>query len=213
MVSLLERRQMNAAERTKMINPLIFETGGQGERAYDIFSKLLTQRVIFLGEEIDDVVANIICAQLNYLDSENDNPISLYINSPGGIVTACLAIYDTMQYIDAEVHTLCIGQACSAAALLLLAGTKGKRRALPNSTIMLHQPSGGVIGKATDIEIASAEIARKKRSLTEIVIKHTEMDREATKKALEFDWYMTAEEARDHGIIDTIITKKQRFSF
>lgn len=195
-------------ERHRMINPTIFETGGQGERAYDVFSKLLTQRIIFLGETIDDTVANVICAQLNYLDSESSQPIHLYINSPGGYVTDALAIYDTIQYINAEVHTLCIGQACSAGALLLLSGTNGHRRSLPNATIMLHQPNGGGRGKATDVQIAAEQLVKTKKKLNEIVSKHTGMDPVTSARMQEFDWYLSAEEAKAHGIIDRIISKK-----
>lgn len=192
------------------MTPLIFESGAHGERAYDVFSKLMTQRVIFIGQEIDDTISNIVCAQLNFLESLSEDPIHMYINSPGGVVTDTLAIYDTMQYISAPIHTLCIGRACSGAALLLLAGAKGFRRSLPHSEIMLHQPAGGVVGKVTDIERHASHIVKQKAMLNSIVAKHTGMDIAEASKLLEWDWFMSAEEARERGIIDSVIVKKQR---
>lgn len=196
--------------RLRSVSPLIFESGAHGERAYDVFSKLMTQRVIFLGEGIDDDVANIICAQLNFLDDGTDQPINLYINSPGGLVTGLFAIYDTMQYINTPVHTLCIGQACSAAAVLLLAGAPGHRRSLPNSTIMLHQPSAGTIGKVTDIERSADHFKSNKKLINKIVAKHTGMSDKDVSDLMEWDSYYTATDAKKRGIIDEIITKRPR---
>jgi len=193
-----------------MTTPLIFETTSSGERAYDIFSKLMTQRIIFIGEGIDSDVANIVCAQINHLESTSEDPIHMYINSPGGIVTDTLAIYDTMQYVNVPIHTLCIGQACSGAALLLLAGTKGQRRALPHSEIMLHQPSGGAMGKVTDMLRHVKQMEKQKAQLNEIVKKHTNLSIEEVNELLEWDAFMGPEEAKDKGIIDTIITKKKK---
>lgn len=191
------------------ITPLIFESGAQGERAYDVFSKMMTQRIIFLGQVIDDYAANVICAQLNYLDDGSGQPIDLYINSPGGAVSGLFAIYDTINYINTPVRTLCIGDASSAAAVLLLAGAKGYRRALPNASIMLHQPSAGAFGKVTDIERRSAHLIKTKATINEIIGKHTGMSPDKIKELIEFDFYLTAQEAKDLGIIDEILTGKR----
>lgn len=193
-----------------MTTPLIFETTSSGERAYDIFSKLMTQRIIFIGQPIDSDVANIVCAQLNHLESISEEPVQLYINSPGGHVTDTLAIYDTIQYVNVPVHTLCIGQAASGAALLLLSGAKGNRRALPHSEIMLHQPSGGMMGKVTDLVNHIKQIEKQKRQLNEIVKKHTNLSMDDVNTLLEWDAFMGADEAKEKSIIDTIISKKKK---
>lgn len=193
--------------------PLIFESGVHGERAYDIFSKLMTQRVIFIGQPIDSILANIVCAQLNYLDNNSDDPINIYINSPGGSVTDTLAIYDTMQYVRNEVHTLCIGQAASGAALILLSGTPGCRRALKNAEIMLHQPSGGSFGKVTDLVSHVKQMDRLKNICKEIVVEHTKISEDDAVKLLEWDAFMTSNEAVERGIIDEIIKKKTKQSW
>ena len=194
----------------RMMTPVIFESGAHGERAYDIFSKLMKERIIFIGEPIDSFVANSVCAQLIYLDgsADADTPIHVYINSPGGYVTDTLAIYDTMQYVRCPVHTLCIGQAMSGAALLLLSGNKGNRRALPHAEIMLHQPSGGVGGKVTDIERHTRRMLDQKAECNSIISKHTGMTVEDAGRLLEWDWFLTAGEAIEKGIIDSIISKR-----
>lgn len=192
-----------------MYNPTVIETNGRSERAYDIYSRLLKDRIIFLGTEIDDNVANAIVAQLLFLESEDpEKDIIMYINSPGGVVTAGMAIYDTMNYIKPEVQTVCIGQAASMGALLLSAGAKGKRFALENSRIMIHQPLGGAKGQATDIEIQAKEILRMKKSLSEILAKNCGKDVEEILKDTERDNYMSAQEAVDYGLIDQVFKKK-----
>jgi ATP-dependent Clp protease protease subunit len=186
--------------------PQVVESTPRGERSWDIFSRLLNDRIIFLGTEINDDVANIIIAQLLYLDSEDpDKEITLYINSPGGSITSGLAIYDTMQYVRAPVSTLCIGLAASMAAWLLAAGSKGLRRALPNSRIMIHQPLGGVRGQATDIEIHAQEILFLRDRMNKIMERHTGKPAEQIKADTERDKFLSAEDARTYGIIDTII--------
>lgn len=190
--------------------PTVVENSSRGERAFDIFSRLLRERIIFLGSEIDDDVANSIVAQLLLLDSENpDKDIMLYINSPGGVITAGMAIYDTMKLIKADVSTICLGDAASMGAFLLSAGTKGKRLALPNARIMIHQPLGGAKGQATDIEIEAKEILRMKTMLCELMAEHTGQKVEKIKKDTERDNFMTAQEALEYGLIDRIITREE----
>ncbi|AKQ68072.1 ATP-dependent Clp protease proteolytic subunit [Myxococcus hansupus] len=185
--------------------PYVIEQTHRGERSYDIYSRLLKDRIVMLGTEIDDDVANVIVAQLLFLESEDpDKDINLYINSPGGSVTAGLAIYDTMQYVKCPVSTICVGQAASMGAVLLLAGAKGKRYALPSSRIMIHQPLGGVRGQATDIEIQAKEILRMKAKLNELIVKHTAQSIERVEKDTDRDYFMGASEAKAYGIIDEI---------
>ncbi len=190
--------------------PFVIEQDGKGERSYDIYSRLLKDRVVFLGGPIDDDSANVIIAQILYLESEDpDKDIYLYINSPGGSVTAGLAIYDTMQYVKPDISTICIGQAASMAAILLCAGTKGKRLSLPNSRILIHQPIGGVQGQATDIEIHAKEIIKIRDVLNRIISKHTGMDISRVEKDTERDYFMNAEEALAYKIIDSIYTTRK----
>ena len=185
--------------------PYVIEQTHRGERSYDIYSRLLKDRIVMLGTEIDDDVANVIVAQLLFLESEDpDKDINLYINSPGGSVTAGLAIYDTMQYVKPPVSTICVGQAASMGAVLLLAGAKGKRYALPNARIMIHQPLGGVRGQATDIEIQAKEILRMRAKLNEIIVKHTGQPIERVEKDTDRDYFMGAIEAKAYGIIDEV---------
>ncbi|NOJ95565.1 ATP-dependent Clp endopeptidase proteolytic subunit ClpP [Corallococcus sp. CA049B] len=185
--------------------PYVIEQTHRGERSYDIYSRLLKDRIVMLGTEIDDDVANAIVAQLLFLESEDpDKDINLYINSPGGSVTAGLAIYDTMQYVKAPVSTICVGQAASMGAVLLLAGAKGKRYSLPSSRIMIHQPLGGARGQATDIEIQAREILRMKAKLNELIVKHTGQTIERVEKDTDRDYFMGASEAKAYGIIDSI---------
>ena len=189
--------------------PMVIETTGRGERAYDIYSRLLKDRIIILGSPIDDNVANLICAQLLFLESDNpEKEINFYINSPGGSVTAGMAIYDTMQYISAPVATLCLGQAASMAALPLAAGKKGMRYSLPHSRILIHQPMGGFQGQATDIDIQAREIIRLKAVLNEILAKHTGADLAKVEKDTERDYFMSASEAREYGLIDHVLTSR-----
>ncbi|MBJ6765314.1 ATP-dependent Clp endopeptidase proteolytic subunit ClpP [Myxococcaceae bacterium JPH2] len=185
--------------------PYVIEQTHRGERSYDIYSRLLKDRIVMLGTEIDDDVANVIVAQLLFLESEDpDKDINLYINSPGGSVTAGLAIYDTMQYVKSPVSTICVGQAASMGAVLLLAGAKGKRFTLPSSRIMIHQPLGGARGQATDIEIQAREILRMKARLNELIVKHTGQSIERVEKDTDRDYFMGASEAKAYGIIDAI---------
>jgi ATP-dependent Clp protease protease subunit len=189
--------------------PVVIEQSNGYERAYDIYSRLLKDRIVFIGTPIDDTVANTVVAQLLFLESQKDDEdIYLYINSPGGVVTAGLAIYDTMQFIKPDVVTICIGQAASMAAVLLAAGTKGKRFSLPHSRIMIHQPLGGIQGQAKDIEIHAKEILRIKQTLNEILSKHTGQPIEKIEQDTDRDNFMTAEEALNYGIIDKIIEKR-----
>ena len=189
--------------------PMVVEQTNRGERAYDIFSRLLKERIIFITGPIEDGMATLVVAQMLFLEAENPKKeISMYINSPGGIVTAGLAIYDTMQYIRPGVATLCIGQAASAASLLLCAGEKGQRYALPNSRVMLHQPSGGAQGQATDIARHAQEIVKLKKRLNELYAKHTGQPVEAIEKALDRDYFLTAEEAKTFGLVDQVFTKR-----
>ncbi len=188
--------------------PIVVEQTPRGERAYDIYSRLLQDRIIILGSPIDDTVANIIVAELLFLEAQDpEKDIYFYINSPGGSVSSTLAIYDTMQYIRPDVSTICIGQAASGAALLLLAGKKGKRFSLPNSRIMIHQPLGGAQGQVTDILIQSRELKRIKDKLNQIISSHTNKSVEEVEKDTERDYYMSPEEAKEYGIIDEILTR------
>lgn len=189
--------------------PIVIETSGRSERAYDIYSRLLKDRIVLLGTPIDDHVSSLICAQLLFLESENpEKEIYLYINSPGGSVTAGLAIYDTMQYISSPVATLCMGQAASMGAVLLAAGAPGMRHALPNSRIMIHQPSAGFQGQATDIEIHAREVLRLKERLNELLGKHTGRSAKEMEEKTERDNFMTAEEAKELGIVDSILSSR-----
>jgi ATP-dependent Clp protease protease subunit len=189
--------------------PMVVEQTNRGERAYDIYSRLLKERIIFLVGPVNDAVASLICAQLLFLESENPSKdIAFYINSPGGMVTSGLAIYDTMQYIRPDVATVCTGMAASMGSLLLTAGAKGKRVSLPNSSIMIHQPSGGFQGQASDIEIHAREILRTRTRLNEIYVKHTGQSLDTVANALERDRFMTAEEAKTFGLIDDVMTTR-----
>ena len=189
--------------------PYVIEQTSRGERSYDIYSRLLKERIIFLGEEVNDVSASVIVAQLLFLEADDpDKDIQLYINSPGGSVTAGLAIYDTMQYIKCDVSTICLGMAASMGAFLLSSGAKGKRYALPNSTIMIHQPSGGAQGQATEIQIVADQIAKTKKKLNEILSANTGQPLEIVEKDTDRDNYMTAEEAKAYGLIDGVVVHK-----
>ncbi|HKD40459.1 MAG TPA: ATP-dependent Clp endopeptidase proteolytic subunit ClpP [Myxococcaceae bacterium] len=190
--------------------PYVVEQTHRGERSYDIYSRLLKDRIIMLGTEIDDEVANVVVAQMLFLESEDpDKDINVYVNSPGGSVTAGLAIYDTMQYVKPAVSTICVGQAASMGAMLLLAGAKGKRFALPNARIMIHQPMGGVKGQATDIDIQAREILRMKAKLNEIIVKHTGQSLERIEKDTDRDYFMGPVEAKQYGIIDEVVVQKK----
>ncbi len=189
--------------------PMVVEQSNRGERAYDIYSRLLKDRIIFIGSAIDNEIANLIVAQLLFLESEDpEKDISFYINSPGGVVTAGMAIYDTIQYIKPDVATVCIGQAASMGALLLTAGTKGKRFALPNSRIMIHQPLGGAQGQATDIKIQANEILRMKDTLNHILSTHTGQDIEKIAEDTERDFFMSAAESLEYGIVDRVVADR-----
>ena len=195
-------------ERANLV-PMVVEQTNRGERAYDIFSRLLKERIIFLNGPIDDGVASLVCSQLLFLESEKPaKDISMYINSPGGIVTSGLAIYDTMEYIRPEVSTVCMGQAASMGSLLLTAGAAGKRHALPNSRIMTHQPSGGFQGQASDIEIHAREILDLRKRLNRIYEHHTGKSLKQVEKIMERDTFMTAEDAKSFGLIDEVVTKR-----
>jgi len=188
--------------------PMVVEQSGRGERAYDIFSRLLKDRIVFIGTPIDDVVANLVIAQLLFLEAEDpDRDINLYINSPGGVVSAGLAIYDTMQFIKPDVATICMGQAASMAALLLAAGAAGKRSALPHSRIMIHQPLGGSQGQATDIEIYTKEILTLRTELNKILVRHTNQATLKIEKDTDRNFFMSAEEAKEYRIVDKVISK------
>ena len=190
--------------------PVVVEQTNRGERSFDIYSRLLNERIIFLGTPIDDTVANLVMAQLLHLESEDpDKDIQLYINSPGGSVTALLAIYDTMQYVKPDVATTCMGQAASAAAVLLSAGAPGKRLGLPHSRVLIHQPSGGAEGQSVDIEIQAREIIRMRRMLDEILATHTGQDAEKIGRDTDRDFIMTAPQAKEYGIIDEIIESRE----
>ncbi len=189
--------------------PIVVETTGRGERAYDIYSRLLKERIVFLGTAIDDTIASLVIAQLLFLESEDpDKDIHIYVNSPGGSVTAGLAIYDTMQYIRPEVSTICIGIAASMAAVLLTGGAKGKRTALPNARVMIHQPWGGVQGTASDISIQAEEILKTKKRINEILASHTGKSVETVEKDTDRDYYLSSQEAKDYGLIDNILIKR-----
>ncbi len=189
--------------------PIVIEKDGRMERAYDIYSRLLRERIIFIGTVINDDVANVVIAQMLFLESEDpDKDINLYINSPGGLVTAGLAIYDTMQYIKPEVSTLCMGQAASIGALLLAAGEKGKRGALPHSRILIHQPMGGFQGQASDVDIQAKEILRLREELNKILCDHTNQPLEKINRDTDRDFYMSGSEAKDYGIIDEVVVKR-----
>ena len=190
--------------------PTVVEQTNRGERAFDLYSRLLKENIIFIGTPIDDAIANLICAQLLHLESENpDKDINLYINSPGGDINALFAIYDTMSYIKPDITTICFGQAASAAAVLLAAGAKGKRLALPHARILIHQPYAGAQGQASDIELIAAEIARMKRSLEEVLALHTGQTVEQIGSDTDRDFVMTAQEAKEYGIIDEVIDTRQ----
>jgi ATP-dependent Clp protease protease subunit len=191
--------------------PMVVEQTARGERAFDIYSRLLKEHIIFIGTPVDDTIANLVVAQLLFLESEDpDRDISLYINSPGGSITAGLAIYDTMQFVRSPITTICVGQCASMAAVLLAAGTKGKRFALPNSRILIHQPSaGGISGQATDIKIAAEEIIRMRENLNEILASHTGQSVDQVERDVERDRIMTAAQAKEYGIIDLVIKHRE----
>ena len=194
-----------------LLVPMVVEQTNRGERAYDIYSRLLKERIIFIVGPVNDGMASLVCAQLLFLESENPKKeISLYINSPGGVVTSGLAMYDTMQYIRPEISTVCIGLAASAGSLILTAGKKGKRFSLPNSNIMIHQPSGGFQGQAADIEIHAREILKTRDRLNRIYVKHTGQDLSKIETAMDRDRFMTPEEAKDFGLIDEVVAERPR---
>ncbi len=189
--------------------PMVIETTGKGERAYDIYSRLLKERIVFIGTPIDDVIANLIIAQILFLNMEEPGKdINVYVNSPGGSVTAGLAIYDTMRFVKCDVATYCLGQAASMGSLLLAAGTKGKRYALPNARVMIHQPWGGTQGTASDIHIQAKEILKLKEQLNQILVHHTGQTIEKIEKDTDRDYFMSAEEAKNYGIVDQVITTR-----
>lgn len=195
---------------TNQLVPIVVEQTSRGERSYDIYSRLLKDRIIFIGSQVEDHMANLIIAQLLFLESdEPDQDIYLYVNSPGGVVSSGMAIYDTMQYIKPDVQTICLGQAASMGALLLAAGANGKRYALPNSRIMIHQPSGGFQGQSTDIQIQAEEIKKLRDTLDDILAKHTGQKKEKVRKDTERDHFMTAEAAKEYGLIDNVITSRE----
>ncbi|MEW6379875.1 MAG: ATP-dependent Clp endopeptidase proteolytic subunit ClpP [bacterium] len=189
--------------------PIVIEQSSRGERALDIYSRLLKDRIVFVGSPIEDYISNLVIAQLLFLEADDpDKDIHLYINSPGGVVTSGLAIYDTMQYIKPDVSTICIGQAASMGALLLAAGAKGKRYALPHSRILIHQPLGGFQGQATDVDIQAREILLMRRRLNEILVRHTGQPVDKIQADTERDYYMSAEQAKEYGLVDEVIVKK-----
>ncbi|HOW87363.1 MAG TPA: ATP-dependent Clp endopeptidase proteolytic subunit ClpP [Candidatus Omnitrophota bacterium] len=193
--------------------PMVIETTGKGERAYDIYSRLLKERIVFVGTPIDDVIANLIIAQILFLNMEEPGKdINIYINSPGGSVTAGLAIYDTMRFVKCDVATFCIGQAASMGAVLLAAGTKGKRYALPNSRVMIHQPWGGAQGTASDIHIQAQEILKLKEQINQILVHHSGQSLERIQKDTDRDYFMSAEEAKNYGLVDAVITTRTEVS-
>lgn len=207
----IEAQKLDDRARAGVIYPHVVETTHRGERTWDIFSRLLKDRIVFLGSGVDDDVANIIIAQFLFLESEDpDKDIQLYINSPGGVVTAGLAIFDTMQYVRSPVSTICIGQAASMGALLLCAGEKGRRYALPNSRIMIHQPLGGARGQATDIEIQAREIRHMKDVITDILVNATNKGREEITRDIERDFYLGAAQAKEYGLIDEIFDRSKQ---
>ena len=197
-------------ETSQMLIPMVIEQTNRGERAYDIYSRLLKDRIIFIGTAIDDNVANLLIAQLLFLEAEDpEKDINLYINSPGGLVTAGLAIYDTMQYVKPSIATICVGQAASMGSILLAAGTKGKRYALPNVRVMIHQPSGGFQGQATDIGIQAEEIIKIRRRLDEVLARHTGQTLDKVHRDSERDMFLSAEEAVQYGLVDAIMEKSR----
>jgi len=194
-----------------MLVPIVVEQSERGERAYDIYSRLLKDRIIFIGDVINDAVANLVIAQMLFLQQEDPGrDINIYVNSPGGIVTAGLAIYDTMQFVKPDICTYCMGQATSMGAVLLTAGTKGKRMALPNSRVMIHQPWGGVQGQASDINIQAKEILKMRDRINEIIAEHAGQDLKKVKKDTDRDYFMSAQEAKDYGLIDEVIVKTKK---
>ena len=202
---------MGDKERSQMLVPMVVEQSGRGERAYDIYSRLLKDRIIFIGTPIDDVVANLVIAQLLFLQMEDpEKDISVYINTPGGVVTSGLAVYDTMQFLKPDVCTYCVGQATSMGAILLAAGTKGKRFSLPNARIMMHQPWGGAQGAAADISIQAKEILRMRDRIEEILAKHTGQPLDKIKKDTDRDYFLSAEEAKTYGLVDEVIKGKKK---
>ncbi len=202
---------MGDRERMQMLVPMVVEQTGRGERAYDIYSRLLKDRIVFVGTAIDDVISNLVIAQMLFLQMEDpDKDISIYINSPGGVVTAGLAIYDTIQFVKPDVCTYCVGQATSMGALLLAAGAKGKRYALPNARIMIHQPWGGVQGAASDISIQAKEILRLRDNINGILVRHTGQSLDKVQKDTDRDFFMAADEAKSYGIIDEVIVGKKK---
>lgn len=193
-----------------MLIPIVVEQSSRGERAYDIYSRLLKDRIIFIGDQLDDAIANTVIAQMLFLESEDpDKDISIYINSPGGSVTAGLAIYDTMQYIKPDIATICMGQAASMAALLLASGAKNKRYSLPNARVMIHQPLGGVQGQATDIDIQAREIMKIKATIHKILVEHTGQKLEKIREDTERDFFMSSYEAMKYGVVDKVITVRE----
>jgi len=198
-------------ERPMTLVPIVIEQTGRGERAYDIYSRLLKDRIVFIGTPVDDIISNLVIAQMLFLQMEDpDKDINVYINTPGGSVTAGLAIYDTMQFVKPAVATYCVGQATSMGALLLSAGTKGKRFALPNSRIMIHQPWGGVQGAAADISIQAREILRLREKINELLSKHTAQSLEKIQRDSDRDYFMSAEEAKEYGLVDEVIYGKPK---
>lgn len=201
---------MSGVDEKMAVVPIVIEQTSRGERAYDIYSRLLAERIIFLGTEVNDQISNLIIAQLLFLEAEDpEKDIALYINSPGGLVTATLAIYDTMQYIKPDLQTICIGQAASGAAVLLSAGAKGKRYALPNSRVLLHQPHGGAYGQAVDIDIQAREIIRLRRLMDQIISRHTGQALEKVQTDTDRDFIMSADEALQYGIIDSVVERRE----
>jgi len=206
----LTPRDRREREVLQSLVPIVVEQSARGERAYDIFSRLLKDRIIFVGNVIDDVTANLVIAQLLFLEAEDpDRDVHLYINSPGGVVSAGLAIYDTMQFIKPDVATICMGQAASMGALLLAAGAKGKRSALPHARIMIHQPMGGTRGQATDMEIITREILTLREKINELLSQHTGQAIETIRKDTDRNYFMSADEARKYGLVDEVIVKKK----
>ena len=200
----------NPVDTAMALVPMVVEQTNRGERSYDIYSRLLKERIIFVTGPVEDYMASLVCAQLLFIEAENPKKeIALYINSPGGVVTAGMSIYDTMQFIKPAVSTLCIGQAASMGSLLLCAGEKGMRFAMPNSRIMVHQPSGGFTGQASDIERHARDILKMKRRLNDVYVKHTGRTLEEVEKTLDRDHFMTADEAQDWGVVDKILTTRQ----
>ncbi len=199
----------NVPDIMNTLVPMVIEQTNRGERSFDIYSRLLKERIIFLSGQVDDHMSTLVCAQLLFLESENPKKdIYMYINSPGGIVTSGMAMYDTMQYVKPDITTVCMGQACSMGSLLLTAGAEGKRHALPNSRIMIHQPSGGAQGQATDIEIQAKEILSLRKRLNDIYVKHTGQKLKVIEEAVERDYFMSAEEAVKFGLIDSMVEQK-----